>query len=210
VIRYLAARLCESWSQHHVKFAVVEPAIFDQTLAKRKLTIQDLKSPEHLKQIAAALGVEAVVLGTLTDTVDGYLLTVTVRTLSDGEVLFTSGQALAHSRVLDSLGATSASTFSSAPGAGSNGVGPPSCTYTPTPAFPVAAKKAKVHSAVVVLMGVVTQEGEIKSIRVIHDPGYGFAERAVEKLAEWRCRPARNKDNNPVAVTIPIEISFRE
>jgi hypothetical protein len=208
--KYLAAMLCENWLQHHAKFTVVEPASFRQTLAEHKLTIQDLKSPESLKQAGATLGVEAVVLGTLSDTADGYLLTVTVRTISDGASLLTKEQPVAHSHVLDSLAATNADSPASAPKAGVNGVGIPTCTYAPSPVFPAGARKAKVHSAAVVLMGVVTQEGEVKSIHVVQDPGYGFAERAVEKLAEWRCKPARDKDNNPAAVKVPIEITFRE
>ena len=75
--KYLSALLCEGWSQRH-RSPVVESANLRQTLAEHKLTIQDLKSPESLKQVGATLGVEAVVLGTLTNTADGYLLAVAV------------------------------------------------------------------------------------------------------------------------------------
>jgi TonB family protein len=208
--KYLAALLCEGWSQHHAKFTVVEPASFRQTLAERKLTIQDLKSPESLEQIGATLGVEAVVLGTLTDTADGYLVTVTVKTTSDGVLLLTKEQPLAHSHVLDNLAATNADTSVSAQKAGVNGVGVPACTYAPTPVFPAGARKAKISASAVVVLAVVSTEGLVTNIRVLKDPGYGFAARAVEKLTEWRCKPALDKDKKPVVVTVPIEISFHD
>jgi hypothetical protein len=207
--KYLAALLCEGWSQHHAKFTVVEPTSFRQALAEHKLTIQDLKSPESLKQAGATLGVEAVVLGTLTDTADGYLLAVTVRTTSDGAILLTKEQPVAHSHVLDNLAATNADTSASAPQAGANGAGIPTCTYAPTPVFPAGARKAKISTAAVVVLAVVSTEGLVTNIRVIKDPGYGFAERAVEKLTEWRCKQALDKDKKPMAVTVPIDITFR-
>lgn len=208
--KYLSALLCEGWTQHHVKFTVVEPASFRQTLAEHKLTIQDLKSPESLKQAGATLGVEAVVLGTLSDTADGYLLTVTVRTTSDGALLLTKEQPVAHSHVLDNLAATNADTSASAPKAGANGAGVPTCTYAPTPVFPAGARKAKISAAGVVVMAVVSTEGLVTNIRVLKDPGYGFAERAAEKLTEWRCKPALDKDKKPMAVTVPIDITFHD
>lgn len=208
--KYLAALLCERWSQHHAKFAVVEPASFRQTLAAQKLSVRDLDSPESLKQVGAALEVEAAVLGTLTDTTDGYLLTVTVRTTSDGALLLTREQPIAHSHVLDNLAATGADTSVSAQKAGVNGVGVPTCTYAPTPVFPAGARKAKISAAAVVVMAVVSTEGLVTNIRVLKDPGYGFAARAVEKLTEWRCKPALDKDKKPVAVTVPIDISFHD
>jgi Gram-negative bacterial TonB protein C-terminal len=208
--KYLAALLCESWLRHHPELVIVKPASFDHTLAAQKLSLQDLKTPEPLKQIGKALGVEAVVLGSLTDTANGFLLAVTVRKVADGALVLTREQPLAHSQVLDSLAATEADTTASAPSAGVQGVGIPVCTYQPTPVFPFEARKAKVSSATAVLVAVITLEGRATNIRVIKDPGYGFAERAVERLTEWRCKLARDKDKKPVAVTIPIEIAFRD
>lgn len=208
--KYLSALLCEGWSQHHAKFTVVESANLRQTLAEHKLTIQDLKSPESLKQVGATLGVEAVVLGTLTDTADGYLLAVTVRNTSDGTLLFAKEQPVARSHVLDSLAATNADSFASAPKAGADGAGVPTCTYAPTPVFPAGARKAKISAAAVIVMAVVSTEGLVTNIRVLKDPGYGFAERAVEKLTEWRCKPALDKDKKPMAVTVPVDISFHD
>lgn len=208
--KYLAALLCESWSRRHAGLVIVKPTSFGETLAAKKLSLQDLETADTLKQLGTALGIEAVVVGSLADTADGYLLTVTGRAVSDGTLLFAKVQPVAHSHVLDSLAATDADTSTSAPQAGVNGVGVPVCSYQPSPVFPAEARKAKVSSAHTILLAVITLEGRATNIRVIKDPGYGFAESAVEKLTEWRCKPARDKNKLPVAVTIPIEITFRD
>jgi len=208
--KYLAALLCESWSRRHAGLVIVNPTSFDETLVAKKLSLQDLKTAETLKQLGTALGIEAVVVGSLADTADGYLLTVTVRTVSGGTLLFTKVQPVAHSHVLDSLAATDADTTTSAPRAGVNGVGIPVCTYQPAPVFPAGARKAKVPSASAVMLAVIAPEGGLTNIRVTKDPGYGFAERAVEALTEWRCKPALDKDKKPTAVTVPIEVTFHD
>jgi hypothetical protein len=196
--------------KHHAELVIVKPASSDQALAAQRLSVKDLPTTEQLKQIGELLGVEGVILGRLTDTVDGYLLTVTVRLVTDGSELLTSEQPFAHSRVLDSVAATDAELTASTLMAGVNGIGAPSCNYQPAPVFPFEAKKANVTFAIAILAVVITPEGRLMNIRVIKDPGYGFTERAVEALTEWRCKPARDKDKKPVAVAVPIEITFRD
>jgi hypothetical protein len=173
---YLAARLAENWSEHHTELVVVKPASFTEALAAQKLTLQALNTREPLKQIGNTLGVEALMFGTVKNTADGYLLTVTMRTASDGALVLTREQPIGHSRVLDSLASTDAG----------------------------------VSAASAILLAVITPEGRLTNIRVTKDPGYGFAERAVEALTEWRCKPALGKDKKPTAVTVPIEITFRD
>jgi TonB family protein len=207
---YLAARLAENWSEHHAELVVVKPANFTEALAAQNLTLQALNTPEPLKQIGNTLGVEALMFGTVKNTVDGYLLTVTVRTVSDGALVLKREQPIGHSRVLDSLASTDVDTTASASSAGVNGVGMPVCNYMPTPIFPTGARKAKVSAASAALLAVITPQGRPTNIRVTKDPGYGFAERAVEALTEWRCKPALDKDKKPTAVTVPIEITFRD
>lgn len=208
--KYLAGLLCENWLQHHRELVVVKPASFGEALAAQKLSLQELKTPESLKQIGKALGVEAIVSGSLTDTTDGYLLTVSVNAVSGGVAVLTIKQPVAHSLVLDSLATTDGDTTATAPRAGAHGVGTPSCNYTPSPVFTAEARKAKVSAASAVLLAVITPEGRTTSIRVTKDPGYGFALRAVEALAKWHCKPALDSDKKPIAVTVPIEITFRD
>jgi len=207
--QYLAALLCESWFKRHEELVIVKPVRFVETLKAQKLSPHDLTIPERLAQVGKILGIDAVMSGSLADSASGFLLTVKVRAVSDGSVVFTTEQSVAHSRVLDSLASTDADTTASAPRAGLNGAGTPTCSYAPAPVFPDEARKEKITSASVILTVVITEEGQATQVRIARDPGYGFAERAVEKVSEWRCKPALDKDKKPVAVTVPIEVTFR-
>lgn len=207
---YLTARLCEVLLKHHPDFALVKPPDFQKELASQKLSGESLSTAELLRRSGTSLRVEAVLTGKLEDNPDGYLLSVSARNVSDGKVLLDSAQILAHSKVLDSLAATDADTTDAETKAGIGGTGIPKCNYAPVPVFPDGARKAKISAAVVILGAVVTPDGRITNIRVLKDPGYGFALRAAEALSEWHCKPALDKDKKPVAVRVPIEITFRE
>ena len=92
--------------------------------------------------------------------------------------------------------------------AGTGGVGYPSCPYKPNPQYSEEARKAK-YQGVVVLQGVITVEGKIVNISIIKGPGLGLEEKAVEAVKTWRCTPATGPNGKPVAVLVPIEVSFR-
>ena len=85
----------------------------------------------------------------------------------------------------------------------------PSCKECPPPDFPPEARKAKIDSAAVWLEVTVTENGKVKDIQVLRDPGHGFAARAVAAVKNWKFKPALAKDGKPVAVRQQFEVSFR-
>lgn len=85
----------------------------------------------------------------------------------------------------------------------------PSCKHCPSPDFPNEARKAKIQSASVLLDVTVTEEGTAKDVRVIRDPGDGFRDKAVEAVQKWKFKPAKDKDGDPVAARVNIEVVFR-
>ncbi|HEX8838495.1 MAG TPA: energy transducer TonB [Candidatus Acidoferrum sp.] len=87
----------------------------------------------------------------------------------------------------------------------------PSCRYCPNPDFPAEARKSGISSARVLVDAIITEKGEADpgSIRVLKDPGSGFANEAVKAVTKWKFKPA-TKGGKPVSSTrIPIEITFR-
>jgi TonB family protein len=91
---------------------------------------------------------------------------------------------------------------------GTGGVGYPSCAYCPDPKYSEEARKAK-YQGTVVLQAVITPDGRAIEIQVVKGPGLGLEEKAVEAVRLWRFKPALGPSGKPVAVVVPIEVTFR-
>jgi TonB family protein len=91
---------------------------------------------------------------------------------------------------------------------GTGGVGYPSCAYCPDPKYSEEARKAK-YQGTVVLQAVITPDGRATEIEVVKGPGLGLEEKAVEAVKTWRFKPAIGPNGKPVAVIVPIEVTFR-
>ena len=94
--------------------------------------------------------------------------------------------------------------------AGVNGVGIPSCIYCPNPQYTDKARAAKLSGSVVV-QAIVTADGRAENLSVAkgHELGLGLDESAIRAVAEWRFKPALGPDGKPVAVLVPVEVTFR-
>ena len=91
---------------------------------------------------------------------------------------------------------------------GVNGVTVPACTYCPLPEYTNQARKARIQGTVVV-QAVVTVDGRAEHISVVRGLGSGLDEKAIEAVKKWRFNPARDADGHPVAVAVPMEVTFR-
>jgi TonB family protein len=91
---------------------------------------------------------------------------------------------------------------------GTGGVGYPACAYCPEPQYSEEARKAK-YQGTVVLQVVITPDGRATNITVVKGPGLGLEEKAVEAVRTWRFKPALGPGGKPVAVSLPIEVTFR-
>lgn len=87
----------------------------------------------------------------------------------------------------------------------------PSCRYCPNPDYPDEARKAKISSAKVLLQVSVLESGDVdpQDIRVLKDPGNGFADKAISAVKGWKMKPATLSDGTPVKISVPVEVSFR-
>jgi TonB family protein len=92
--------------------------------------------------------------------------------------------------------------------AGVNGVGVPVCIYCPTPTYSDDARKAK-YMGIVVLDVTITADGRAINISIVKDPGMGLGQKAVEAVRTWKFQPAAGPNGKIVAVSVPIEVTFR-
>ncbi len=88
------------------------------------------------------------------------------------------------------------------------GIGYPTCVYCPEPQYSEEARKAK-WQGTVVLQVVITPDGRAANITVVKGPGMGLEEKAVEAVRTWRFKPALGPGGKPVAVLVPVEVTFR-
>jgi protein TonB len=115
---------------------------------------------------------------------------------------------LALSVLAISVSSQTKSTDSQLARPGVNGVTKPACVYCPVPDYTDQARKDKVEGAVVV-QAVVTVQGRAENISVVRGLGSGLNEKAVDIVQKWRFKPAQTSDGHPVAVSVPMEVTFR-
>lgn len=92
--------------------------------------------------------------------------------------------------------------------AGAGGIGYPACSFCPDPEYPKGAK-AKHIQGTVVLQAIIQPNGKASDIQVVKTLGPDFTEKAVAAVEKWRFKPGRDKTGQPVAVQVPIEVTFR-
>jgi periplasmic protein TonB len=92
--------------------------------------------------------------------------------------------------------------------AGVNGVTIPSCAYCPLPEYSDEARKAKLEGTITV-QAVVTADGRAEDVSVLQGLGSGLDEKAVEVVKNWRFNPARDSKGQPIAVEVPMHVSFK-
>jgi TonB family protein len=91
---------------------------------------------------------------------------------------------------------------------GKDGVGYPSCSYCPSPAYTPEARKAK-FEGVVLLQVIIQTNGRATDIQVVRSLPYGLEGNAIKAVLKWRFKPARGPDGKPVAVVTAVEVTFR-
>jgi len=55
----------------------------------------------------------------------------------------------------------------------------------------------------------ISAEGQPDDIRIVSDPGHGFADSGVKAVRKWKFKPAATKDGKKVPTRTKIEITFR-
>jgi hypothetical protein len=106
---------------------------------------------------------------------------------------------------------------------GKSGISPPTYSHCPDPEFTAEARSAK-YQGTVVLEAIITTEGKVTYVRavqvttldkrVVGTPSLDRAwvsleETAIDSVKRWRLKPAHRTDGEPVAVLVPIQITFR-
>jgi hypothetical protein len=90
------------------------------------------------------------------------------------------------------------------PRAGAGGIPLPTCLYCLIPPSPRPG-----GVGVVLLEVVVTTDGTADKIKVILSPDQRFTDVSIQTVQKWRFKPAVDFDGNPIAVFVPIQVTFQ-
>jgi len=89
------------------------------------------------------------------------------------------------------------------------GVTLPELIYRVEPDYPDRARRARRSESLVILQAIVNTRGEVVFFSVLDESpsGYGFADKAVDAVSQWRFRPAIY-NGRPVNVIIGFVVEF--
>ncbi|MFZ0417148.1 MAG: energy transducer TonB [Candidatus Sulfotelmatobacter sp.] len=88
-----------------------------------------------------------------------------------------------------------------------NGVTAPKPIYTPNPEYAERPRKKKIQGTVVLAL-IVTEEGNVRDVKVTKPVDQDLDKQAVAVVSTWKFKPS-TKDGKPVAVHLSVDVSFR-
>jgi hypothetical protein len=211
---YLSLILTSAISLHMKhKYAVAEHPAFDAALQKQGIAIQSMTIPKSVTEVAGKINVAAVVIGDFQRDQTYYSVHLSIDRVLDGAILYSSDSKFARSEFLDSLAEPfppaeikdSLKPITKADMAAGRG---PVCESCPVPSYTSIAKDVRLQGTAVFNV-LISKQGEIVALRPTRILGLGLDESAYHAISKtWIMRPARDKDGQPIAVVVPVEVSF--
>ena len=170
--------------------------------------------PESLLVFARDLGAQAVVVGTISLRQDKWLnVELKAYRVNNGKgihgvmVSFPPSGEMARLLAIN-LSGDGQVDFSKYPEGKTTGYSPPRCISCPRAVYSPAAMQERLEGTVE-LVAVVGEDGRMKDVRVVKGLPAGLTLEAIKAVSQWRLQPATGPDGKPVAVRVPIEVSFQ-
>ncbi len=203
---YFAYLISEALRNHpKKKFVVAEHQSFDDDLAELHITGPLGPDPAH-PSINTSISADVLVIGTVERRGSVYVIQASPLLVAKNKIFSAVQQEIVRNEFLDSM---VVSFPPNAAKAGKDDAGMPSCVHCPDPSYNDLARGKKIQGACVLTV-LISAEGAAQQIRLEKMLGYGLDEKAYEAIKRWSFRPARRKsDDQPVAVIVPIEVTFR-
>lgn len=83
---------------------------------------------------------------------------------------------------------------------------PPVCISCPGPRYEPVAKKYQIEGSIV-FAAIISEDGNVRDLRIRKALGAGLEERAAEAIQRWKFKPAQ-RAGKPVAVKLMVEVHF--
>ena len=88
------------------------------------------------------------------------------------------------------------------------GISSPICEFCPAPEYTYVAKAKKLQG-VVIAQVLVNVSGGAGNVKIVRTPNPALANAAMRTVRNWRFKPARNSQGEPVPVIVDVAVSFR-
>ncbi|MGH9830827.1 MAG: energy transducer TonB [Blastocatellia bacterium] len=203
----LADSLSSSLSKSAASMVVIDRASLRKEVEDNRLS-PEITDPQLMTWLADKLRAKTVVVGNFSQ--DGAVLTIHAESYE-----FSDGKAIASLQVKEPMTDDMKAPLKNGPDANipdfdfhSKDEKVASCRRCPRPNYSEQAMAKKI-SDTVLLDAVIGIDGRARDIRVKKSAPLGLTIKAIQAVQSWIFRPAVGPDGKPVAVRLPIEITFR-
>jgi len=228
---HITREFAESLTRHTPSIHVLSPDALARGVSERHLPQEALRSAQVMACEAGDLGASFVVRSDLEYAPDGAVLNVYVMRIKPRATIFTKAtvlsltdeeRALAAKQIPDAAPIVTheerrwdnpdhppVGRALALPGApGEPRLDGPKCRHCPRPDFTEGALATKMNGTIVVRVQI-SSEGIPTKIRLIQGLPCGLTDKAFEAVQHWLFEPAKLPDGTPVAVEVPVEVTFR-
>jgi hypothetical protein len=214
---------------HAQKFHVVGVDDLKQSAASHNLPEGILSNPPALKCSAPDLGLSVLVVGSVAYRPAGAVIEVSAVQFAPRHSVFRGSEVLPLSDSIQQLMSKRAPSLPpfeekkvwvnpdhppvagnevAKPKTGGGGNGMSACVYCPHATLSDDALWARAQGAIVLNVQV-SADGYPSEISLIRGLPCGLTDKAFEAVAHWKFKPATDADGTPIAVVVPVEVTFR-
>jgi TonB family protein len=192
------------------KLNVADHGAFDTDLASLRLAPEVLSSGDNLRAAAPKIGADWLITGSIEKRGNSYFLEIVPIRVADLKSLGPVSTIIESNEFFEAMLKPLPSDVPFLQGSMKSGdVTMPSCVRCPDPEYTDLARGNRIQGAILfnVLISAEGQAAQIQPIRLL---GNGLDQKAFEAIKKWKFKPARwKKGGTPVAVVVPIEVTFR-
>jgi hypothetical protein len=204
---FMAASFSKLLKDQKKTFTLVSRAEAHEFLQKNEWIDLDLSRSEVFAKFVSIFSPDAILWGTASST---DAVSVTILDVRDA-----SGKSLIYSQYSEPLAPYENLIHPPVPTAdrhnfyfaGFDGVSLPKCAHCPEPSIP-DAKRSKKYMGALLVLALVTAEGNLDQFRVLKALDPEIDKEAMEKMKGWHLVPAKSLEGKPVPVRVPFEISY--
>lgn len=204
----LAAQFSKLLSGRAKKFQVIDRVAVQRTYDDFNVSSADLEKLDVLLRLAAKQGANAILSATVSEAGDARTVEFFLLDCATGKELF----RFHHSERVEATGNIWSPATLDTSGrvfyfAGYDGVTMPHCSHCPDPQYTDAARRARITGKVL-LAATFTANGTVENIRLLKSLEPSLDRAAANMMQTWRADPAKDADGHPIAVLMPVEMSF--